>query len=30
MLADYIMRTEKQYKGKKIEYDKIVHDLEGV
>lgn len=30
LLADYIMRAEKQYKGQKIKYDKIVHDLEGV
>ncbi|MCP4268641.1 MAG: hypothetical protein GY777_24185 [Candidatus Brocadiaceae bacterium] len=30
LLADYIMRAERQYKGQKIKYDKIVHDFEGV
>ncbi len=30
LLADYIMRAEKQYKGQEIKYDKIAHDLEGV
>jgi len=30
LLADFIMRAEKQYKGQRIEYDKIVQDLEGV
>jgi len=30
MLADYIMRAEKQRRGQGIEYDKLVHDLEGV
>lgn len=30
LLADFIMRAEKQSEGQKIEYDKIVHDLEGV
>lgn len=30
LLADLIMRAEKQNNGQKIEYDKLVHDLEGV
>ncbi len=30
LLADYIMRAEKQFKGQEVEYDKIVHDFEGV
>jgi CMP-N-acetylneuraminic acid synthetase len=30
MLADFIMRAEKQSEGQEVEYDKIVHDLEGV
>jgi CMP-N-acetylneuraminic acid synthetase len=30
ILAGFIMRAEKQNKEQKIEYDKLVHDLEGV
>lgn len=30
LLADFIMKLEKQSEGHKVEYDKIVHDLEGV
>lgn len=30
LLADFIMKSEKQSEGHKVEYDKIVHDLEGV
>ncbi len=30
LLADFIVKSEKQSEGHKVEYDKIVHDLEGV
>ena len=30
LLADFIMRAENQSEGQKIEYDKIIHDFEGV
>jgi CMP-N-acetylneuraminic acid synthetase len=29
LLADYIMRAEKQYKEQEVKYDEIVHDIEG-
>ncbi len=30
LLADFMMRAEKQSKGQGVQYDKIVHDFEGV